>query len=427
MFKLMIADDNPHTLKGLSESTDWENFDFTLSGTFQDGQELLNAAKEDMPDLVITDISMPVMDGMDLSAQLYRLKPDIKIIFISSYSEFDYARTALKLGIFDYLLKPIRLGQLLDVMGRVLEKLRCEQIERFEQQKVISQHDYFRKSALSHYVSRLFFHAQDELHIREELAQLGLTFTTDHHLYVICFSLDSSLDARNQLQSYNYLQSILEYDFEEAQIIPTMLENCHGVFVLLTHKESLSVYDLLSKLSVDIETKMDLCITMGYSNCSSKLTDLPLLYEQAKTTLHNLPKAANNAPLASYTDVHMDSNAPASPKANTNISANVAAMRSFIEEHYTEQITTNDVTGSVYLSPSYANRCFLAECGTTIFGYIIQCRLEKAKQLLRETDVHITRIAEDVGYSAKTSFYLAFKRHTGISPTEYRQQYTESE
>ena len=86
MFKLMIADDNPHTLLGLSEDTDWEDFDFTLTGAFQNGKDLLIAAMQDMPDLVITDISMPQMDGITLTGELYRLKPDIKIVFISKIS-----------------------------------------------------------------------------------------------------------------------------------------------------------------------------------------------------------------------------------------------------------------------------------------------------------------------------------------------------
>ena len=109
MFKLMIADDNPHTLSGLSEDTDWEDFDFTLTGAFRNGKDLLNAAILDMPDLVITDISMPQMDGITLTEELYRQKPDLKIVFISSYSEFDYAKSALKLHIFDYILNPYSL------------------------------------------------------------------------------------------------------------------------------------------------------------------------------------------------------------------------------------------------------------------------------------------------------------------------------
>lgn len=425
MFKLMIADDNPHTLSGLSEDTDWEDFGFTLTGSFQNGKDLLNAALQDIPDLVITDISMPQMDGITLTGELYRLKPDIKIIFISSYSEFDYAKSALKLHIFDYILKPIQIEQLQDVMSRLLDTLHREQITLLKQQTAVSRQDYFRRAALSHYFSRLLFHVKTEQHIREELHRLGLPLGSDFSLYVISFSLSDSFSIENHGQSQDYFHSILECALKDVLVISTMTEDYKGVFIVFTSKETPPIFDLLSGLGVDIEARMNLHITMGYSNSSQTLTDLPTLYKQSQTALQSLLASNTVIPIASYTDMHMSSDADALQPMPRVISKSVAGMRAYIEQYYMDPITTNDVAGSVFLSPNYANRCFTAECGITIFGYIVQYRIDKAKELLRDTDEHITRIAEYVGYRSKTSFYLAFKRHTGISPTEYRQNNSE--
>lgn len=426
MFKLMIADDNPHILQELSEITDWENFGFELAGTYSTGKDLLDAARLSLPDLVITDISMPVMDGIELASQLQNLKPNIKIIFISSYSEFDYAKNALKLGIFDYLLKPVRLNQLLDVTGRVLDELRQEQLQYFEQQKILSQQEYYRKTALSHYVSTLLFYADDEMHIREELIQLGLTISPSTRLILTCFSLDAPLDARNKLQTYNYLHSILAYDLNEAQIIPMLTGNQQSAFLLLCRDQDLPVSDVLASVCVDIEAKTNLHITMGYSTLSEKFTDLPLLYKQAQEALEHLTHTQSTVPIASYSDIFMapPEDALLDTPLNLEYSEIVAVMRTFIEEHYMQQITTNEVALQVFLSPTYANHCFTAECGTTIFGYITQYRMGKAIHLLTETEENVARIAELVGYSSKTSFYLAFKRHTGLSPTAYRIKHT---
>ena len=436
MFKLMIADDNPHTLRRLSESIDWEAFDFYLVGTYPDGQKLLEAAGENQPDLVITDISMPIMDGFDLTSALYSLKSDIKIVFMSSYSEFNYARTALKLGVFDYILKPLNTDQLLDIMDRILTELRGEELKRFEQQKLLSQQDHLRKVALSHYISRLFFHAENEHRILAELNDLGLSFSEDMtDLYVVCYSVatdcDMATDDIDHLSvSHDYLQAILENDTEDVRIILSTFGSSQGAFLVLAPKETTPIFDLLSRLIIDIETKMGLSLNLGYSTASQHFSDLPLLYQQAQNALSNLQHDKFYTPIVSFADIHMDCDADKTAERHTPDSTidtettanpNVIAMRKYIEEHYMEPITSNDVTKSVFLSSSYANRCFLAQYDTTIFGYIIYCRLEKAKQLLRDTDINITRIAEMVGYSAKTSFYLAFKRHTGISPTEYRQ------
>ncbi len=426
MFRLMIADDNPHILQELSEITDWENFGFELVGTFANGKDLLDAAKENPPELVITDISMPVMDGIQLAAELNDLKANIKIVFISSYSEFDYARTALKLHIFDYILKPVRLNQLLDITGRVLDELRQEQLQRFEQQKTLSQQEYYRKAALSHYVSTLLFYADDESHIREELSQLGLSVCPATSLAISCFTLDAPLDTRNKLQAYNYLQSILAYDLNDTQIIPVLTGNHQSAFLLLYRQQALSVSDVLAKVCVDVEAKTGLHITMGYSALSENFTDLPLLYKQAQEVLEHLTQKETTAPIASYSDLFM-SPSPEELRDNAlpaEYSEIVAVMRTYIEENYMRPLTTNDVALQVFLSPTYANHCFTTECGTTIFGYITQYRMDKAKILLTESEENIARIAELVGYSSKTSFYLAFKRYTGLAPTAYRIKHT---
>ena len=87
-------------------------------------------------------------------------------------------------------------------------------------------------------------------------------------------------------------------------------------------------------------------------------------------------------------------------------------------------ISTKAVTSQVFLSSNYANSFFVKECGMTISDYLRHYRLEKGKELLVQTDENIARIAELVGYGSKTAFYLAFKRCTGQSPTEYRQENT---
>ncbi|MBQ4641171.1 MAG: response regulator [Oscillospiraceae bacterium] len=426
MFHLMIADDNPHILQELSEITDWESFGFELVGTFSNGKDLLDAAKKDLPDLVITDISMPIMDGLQLATELNNLKANIKIIFISSYSEFDYARTALKLGIFDYILKPVRLNQLLDITGRVLDQLRQEQLLHFEQQKTHSQQEYYRKTALSHYVSTLLFYADDEAHIREELSQLGLTVAPATNLVLTCFALEAPLDTHNKLQTYNYLQSILSYDLKETQIIPMLTGNQQSAFLLLYRDQELSVSDLLAKVCLDVEAKTNLHITMGYSSPSENFTDLPVLYRQAQEVLEYLTQAETTTPIASYSDLFMAPTVDELQDTSLTMeySEIVAIMRTYIEENYMNPLTTNDVAQHVFLSPTYANHCFTSECGTTIFGYITQYRMDKAMVLLTESEESIARIAELVGYSSKTSFYLAFKRYTGLAPTAYRIKHT---
>ena len=124
MFKLMIADDNPFILKELCEDIDWEDFDLELTGSFSNGKTLLEAARINMPDVILTDISMPVMDGISMATAIRQLSSGVKIIFISSYADFEYAQKALALQLSGYILKPFEPEQFQKVMNTVLEELR---------------------------------------------------------------------------------------------------------------------------------------------------------------------------------------------------------------------------------------------------------------------------------------------------------------
>ena len=106
MFKLMMADDNNYILKALCNIIDWEDYDMQLVGAFLNGKELLEAATKEMPDVVITDISMPILDGISMASKLRSLSESVKIIFVSSYSDFEYAQKALQMKISGYILKP---------------------------------------------------------------------------------------------------------------------------------------------------------------------------------------------------------------------------------------------------------------------------------------------------------------------------------
>lgn len=421
MFKVMIADDNPYILQDLAEAIDWENFDFELTGAYQNGKDLLEAAGASCPDLVITDISMPQMDGIQLSSHLCQLNPDIQIIFISGYSEFEYARKALNLHILDYLVKPIVKEQLISLMEKTLQLLQKKQLQQFEQQKLQSQQEYFRKTALSHYICRLLFHPDQEPQIKQEFSQLGLTLPEQFQLYVVCYSLAKQSGFEEQSFSFSYFSLLFEEDLMASQAIQIMQDEQCGSFLLIVYDPSLSIQEQLSKLCVDVETQLQVCITMGYSSPSDHFSDLPDLYKQAHSAIAYFKETAIQVPVIAYHDIPAETDSTHKPHNNlASYSEKISAMRTFIEENYMNPITTHDVANSVYFSSTYANTCFHQECGITIFAYITQYRIEKAKELLRDTDEQITRIAELVGYSGKTSFYLAFKRHAGISPSEYR-------
>lgn len=112
MYKIVIVDDEDIVSRGLSEKVDWGKLNCTVCGTAANGLEGIEVIERFKPDIVITDIKMPGMNGLELAEHIKSHYPGIITILLSGYSEFDYARTAVRHQVFDYLLKPIKIPDL---------------------------------------------------------------------------------------------------------------------------------------------------------------------------------------------------------------------------------------------------------------------------------------------------------------------------
>lgn len=123
MFKVMIVDDEPQIRKGLRTIIPWESFGFAVTAEAEDGVEALERAAAHAPDVVITDIRMPRLDGIGLAKELKSRCPDIQVLILSGYNEFAYAKEAMKYGVADYLLKPVDPEELGPVLSATYDRL----------------------------------------------------------------------------------------------------------------------------------------------------------------------------------------------------------------------------------------------------------------------------------------------------------------
>lgn len=116
MYKVIIVDDEKNIRERMAKFLPWEEFDFEVVGTAKDGLLALELVKLLKPDLVLSDIRMPNIDGIQLAEQLYRHYPDIVTVFISSYNEFELAQKAIRFNVKGYLLKPVMKNDFRDLM-----------------------------------------------------------------------------------------------------------------------------------------------------------------------------------------------------------------------------------------------------------------------------------------------------------------------
>jgi two-component system response regulator YesN len=123
MYNVLIADDESSICKGLCSIIDWNHYGFTVTDTAEDGEEAFAMIKEGRYHLVVTDIRMPVMDGLELSKAVRHHNPSVKILIISGYSDFSYAKKAINYGVHGYLLKPIDRDELTEYVSAIKEEL----------------------------------------------------------------------------------------------------------------------------------------------------------------------------------------------------------------------------------------------------------------------------------------------------------------
>jgi len=123
MLKVIIADDEANVALLIKGLVDWEGLDMVLSGVAKNGAEALDLIEAQDPDIIVTDIRMPVLGGIELISEAKKIKPTLEFVIISGYKHFDYAHSAIKFGVSDYLLKPINQDELTSTLIKVKNRI----------------------------------------------------------------------------------------------------------------------------------------------------------------------------------------------------------------------------------------------------------------------------------------------------------------
>ena len=142
MYKILLVDDEEEVRTSIIKKIDWENNGFTVIGDAENGRDALEKIEQFEPDVVLTDIRMPYMDGLELAAELRRTRPSVKVVIFSGYDDFEYAKQAIQLNIIEYILKPVNARELTEILGKIkmnlddeFDRLRGETAQRNNMQK----------------------------------------------------------------------------------------------------------------------------------------------------------------------------------------------------------------------------------------------------------------------------------------------------
>ena len=130
VYRVMLVDDEEEIREGIIRKIDWENIGYTVVGDAENGVDALEKAEHLHPDVVMTDIKMPFMDGLELGEKLREIMPFTKLIIFSGFDDFEYAQKAIKINVAEYVLKPINSNELTETLKKLKKQLDCEYNEK---------------------------------------------------------------------------------------------------------------------------------------------------------------------------------------------------------------------------------------------------------------------------------------------------------
>lgn len=526
MLKVVIADDEARVCSLIQMLIDWDALDMELAGTAANGLEALELVRAQRPDILITDIRMPGCHGLELIERAKQENPALGIVIISGYAHFEYAQSAIRFGVGDYLLKPINRQELMATLQKLAE--RCRQLSRSA-----SEVEALRRSSLEdqqQLQSRLIQdlmagrltdaspeHLWEAYRFRAEggLVQLAL-LTMDYApgrfsaaslpiigekaeklfetelsslcrsavmrfeegvgAMLLCFEAGQLKAVRqrlrgclNQLQAQQAMFGHVEFSLavSPASEDPTALPRAFET-AALTAKERLTegTGRMLEKLPAASGADYSMLLAPWRAVMESHQLDVQratqaanaleaqvrtargmrgaeidgLVLEAARILLSRPDIAGREGKLAAFraecrhagrVDRLFDALRTLAAceiellleQQRNGATRPIRVARQYVQQHYSEPITLEQVCEAAGFSASYFSALFKKETGEGFVKYLTRVRMEHAKELLQQTNLPVAEICTRVGYNDLKHFTQTFKKETSLSPGQYRKLY----
>jgi two-component system response regulator YesN len=359
LYKVIIADDLEILRYDLKRMKVWsETKDFVIEGEAENGLDALKQLRASSYDLLITDIKMPVMDGMELLKTVAEEKLCPCVVLLSDYTEFAYAREGLLHGAFDYLGKPVDNQEITELLSRVkefLDGLKQEQ-DRIKQWEDLAEEAFFPSNYVEQ-VASFLIKAQDDA----------------------LMAVDSLLESVGAALNYDSKKAAIILENADKQIISKVIDT-HGWMRFYTDVDAIKRPNISEYQNWD-----DIC-EMVRKDCNNLLKFLKkfVIWKDSDSLIKNacievLCRIENN-------------------------------------------ISVKSIAEKLFISKVYLSERFKQITGFSLSEYITTVKMERAKYLLEVSSLKNYEIAEALGYSDHEYFSKVFRKRVGISPAAYRKE-----
>ena len=251
MLKTFLVEDEVVIREMIKKMIPWEQYGFELAGEAADGEMALPLILKSKPDLLITDIKMPFMDGLTLCRLVKKELPDIRIVILSGYDDFNYAKQAISIGVEDYLLKPITKNAFIERLEEIHNRYEHEKTQREYYEKFRLEMQEYEKNASRDFFETLVRADSDLAELYRRADKLNLDIVAEAY-YILIFTPDTSEG------NYNSYEECSDWEAEVQDKINTYFLN-HPVAILFRHQ--VFSYAILVKGQKDtIEKNTEECV-----------------------------------------------------------------------------------------------------------------------------------------------------------------------
>jgi len=375
VYNLLLVDDEKPIREKLINNTDWKGNNYQVFAA-ADGAEALEIIKNRGIDILVTDIQMPKLSGMNLIEKARKNSSHLKVIVISGFAEFEYAQKSIRYGVNEYLLKPFRSEKLLEVVNKARDELIKEKnneqrlaLLRAEMSSYINENKL--NSSYNWLIDDQFFQHQSLIMDRIDLNAVLKRGSRDDILKTVNKIIDEleSVDL-NREKLYVVLNNLILESFKIIKDLDYRVE------------------DLLEIINKEKIEKIN----------SENLKEIEIILKEFLLRLHDL--------ISFNPD-----------DKNQQI---INEMKEYIAANYQDGITLSEMARKFNLSSGHLSNLFHEETGESFSDYLNMIRLNKAKELLKTTDDKIYQIADQLGFNDAYYFSSWFKKLVGASPTTYR-------
>lgn len=483
MYKVLLVDDEYMILQGLKMIIDWESLGFEVTATAKTGQEALECLSKQKIDVMISDVNMPGMTGLELIETAKKDYPNLQTLILSGFQEFSYVKKAIELEAKAYLLKPVDKTELQAKMRNHKQSLDAQKAESVRQSS-------YRESLVSLWLADEL-NEKDYLQLVDEAAKKDISGYTVLYLECknwcqdledffvasqqpFCIRRDAEkksyiailLGERNHIKTFvSHLQEEFAEEVKQTILGETVTEwenvyeSYHQVRRSLFYNSEISSATIKSNSKIEMpESRLQFFSfnkALMIGDEPTIISKLEEIFEEMKA-LKFSPEDVKHVSFLLFSDIYrqfpildqltyqamlhaihesqfIDEILSELKKVLQLTSRNQHPQKRYsdlvsqtvqcIQKQYKEELTLKVVADRLHVNGVYLGQCFKHETERSFAQYLNQVRIQKAQQLLLYSSLTINEIAYDTGYNTNHYFIKMFKKLNGLSPKEFRDQY----